>query len=215
MKHRNILGNKEGSVIIAVILILAGLSVVVFMASDDSITGNRLIKLGREYRNNTYRADTGVSLAIESHKETWLKSDSELFDLGNDTYSYDVSNDTDLDDDGSGNKILIKDSSGTAVAKVAGGTIIELTDGAGALMGEQGRVGKYEIARIELSPASGSMSEKFYKIPHTGQPLPGTGFSPKNFEIRRYGIVSTGEEEAGSEKKVENEAGLFKYFTKN
>lgn len=72
-------------------------------------------------------------------------------------------------------------------------------------------MGKYAVARIESTPAAGSLSERFYALGHQA-PMPiGSGFSARSFEVRRYGILSTGSSKPGR-PGVTVEAGVYKVF---
>ena len=74
-------------------------------------------------------------------------------------------------------------------------------------------MGSYSIARIESTPAPGLPSEKFYALSHQAPMPSGSGFSAMNFEIRRYGILSTGLSKQGRpDSGVTVEAGLYKVF---
>jgi hypothetical protein len=72
-------------------------------------------------------------------------------------------------------------------------------------------MGKYAVARIESAPAAGSLSERFYALGHQA-PMPiGSGFSARSFEIRRYGVLSTGSSNP-DRPGVTVEAGVYKVF---
>lgn len=63
------------------LLILFAISVTVFMASRMAVTNSKLMQNNRQYRDNLYRAETAISVAMEKHTEKWLGSGSDLFDL--------------------------------------------------------------------------------------------------------------------------------------
>ncbi len=75
-------------------------------------------------------------------------------------------------------------------------------------------MGSYSIARIEKAPAEDSPSKAFYALGHTAPMPAGSGCSAVKFEIRRYGILSTGSSEQGPGAGVTVEAGLYKVLNK-
>lgn len=76
-------------------------------------------------------------------------------------------------------------------------------------------VGDYSVARIENSPQSGSLSEEFYHLPHQAPPPIGSGYSSESFEIRRYGVFSTGRSNVSVSRQVTLQTGLLKMFNKS
>ncbi|MFP4040101.1 MAG: PilX N-terminal domain-containing pilus assembly protein [Desulfosudaceae bacterium] len=74
-------------------------------------------------------------------------------------------------------------------------------------------MGRYRIARIESDPGVDSLSEKFYHLGHRA-PLKGqAGFSARDFERRRYGLLAIGYDRRGNDG-VSIEAGFSKIFNK-
>ena len=74
-------------------------------------------------------------------------------------------------------------------------------------------MGGFKIGRIEKVPAARTLSDRFNHLGHRA-PMPvGSGFSAMNFEIRRYGILSTGTYPQGK-SNVTVEAGLYKIFNR-
>lgn len=73
--------DERGSLMLTALLMLLALSVTVFMASRGAVTNSKLMRNNRQYRENLYRAETVLSVAMEEHTEKWLNSGSDLFDL--------------------------------------------------------------------------------------------------------------------------------------
>ncbi|MFO8047897.1 MAG: pilus assembly PilX N-terminal domain-containing protein [Desulfosudaceae bacterium] len=74
-------------------------------------------------------------------------------------------------------------------------------------------MGRYRLTRIESDPGADSLSERFYHLGHRA-PLKGrAGFSARDFERRRYGLLATGFDRRGNEG-VSIEAGFSKIFNK-
>lgn len=73
--------NQRGSLMIAALLMLLGLSLTVFMAARIALTNSKMMRNNRLYRDNLYRAETLLSVAAEEHRRVWLDEDSVLFDL--------------------------------------------------------------------------------------------------------------------------------------
>ncbi len=172
---------QAGTIIVVTLLVLAALTVSSLMAVNMAVSDGTVMRNSRTYRCDLYRAETGITVAKAAHTDSWLASDSILFDL----------------------------SEGSAGVTEEGFSISGL-DG-----NDLPAMGRYVIARIETVPAAGSLSEKFYPLSHMAPMPSGSGYSAMNFEIRRYGILST-----GSSKKdrpdtgVTVEAGLYKVFNR-
>lgn len=167
--------NQRGSLMVAALLMLVGLSLTVFMAARIAMTNNQMMQNSRLYRDNLYRAQSVISLAAEKHREKWLRGDSELFDLGDPDAAY-VEHGLCL-------------NSGT---------------------GDSFYLGSCEIARLEASPAGGSVSGKFYRMSHIGPPAVGSGSSGRMTQ-RRYGVLATGTD-GRRRGKVVLEAGFSRIF---
>jgi hypothetical protein len=153
-------------------LLLASVMAVNMAVSDSSIMRN-----SRIYRDALCRAETGITVAEETQAESWLASDSDLFDLSQEDAAVAVS--------------------GFSIADAAGN--------------DMPAMGSFSIARLESAPSSGSLSERFYALGHLAPMPSGSGFSARDFEIRRYGILSTGSSGQGR-SGVTVEAGLYKVF---
>ena len=67
---------------VAALLMLLGLSLTVFMAARIAVSNSRMMLNNRQYRNNLYRAESVISLAAETHRETWLAPGSDLLRMG-------------------------------------------------------------------------------------------------------------------------------------
>ncbi|MFW6334058.1 MAG: hypothetical protein ACOC0W_02215 [Desulfosalsimonas sp.] len=65
---------------VAALLIIFAISVTVFMAARSAVTNSKLMQNSRQYRENLYRAETAMNVALEEHTEKWLNSGSDLFD---------------------------------------------------------------------------------------------------------------------------------------
>ncbi len=173
------IGKQKGSVIGITLLMVAALSLSSLMVADLALEDSAMMRNSREYRTGLYRAETGISLAGESHRQTWLAADSDLFD--------EIAEDAAWVEEG----FAVTDKQGSALLDM----------------------GRYQIARIEANPAGDSLSENFYTLNHRAPVHSGAGFSAKNFEIRRYGIISTGFVH-GRDPGVTIEAGLSKIFNR-
>lgn len=171
--------DHNGSALVLTLLLMAALLLSSLMAMNIAVTDSSIMKNSRSYRTDLYRAETGITLAGETHSESWLASDSALFDLSRED----------------------------AVVVVKGFFI------AGADGDDMPSMGNYSIARIESDPAVGSLSEQFYALGHQA-PMPvGSGFSAREFEIRRYGVLSTGSSRPDRpDAGVTVEAGMYKVF---
>jgi hypothetical protein len=172
---------QNGTIIVVTLLILAALTLSALMAVNMAVCDGSVMRNSRMYQCDLYRAETGITVARETHADTWLAPDSVLFDLSLDN---------------------------------AGITVDQFS-----IPGVNGEdlpaMGRYVISRIESVPAPGSPSERFYALSHRAPMPSGSGFSAMNFEIRRYGIISTGsskKDRPGSGVTVE--AGLYKVFNR-
>ena len=160
----NSLQNNDGSIMIVALLLLVALSVTVFMASESSLTNSRMMRNNRAYLDNLYRAESGISMAIQENRDTWLDTGSALFDMDAASAVY------------TENPVQITDENGNPV-----------------------NVARYEVARLEDYNGDSDVDNKldadaltrqFYSMAHTAPPSIGSGMSPKNFEMRRYGIMA-------------------------
>ena len=190
LKCRNLttpLSNNDGAIIIVALLMLVALSLTAFMASDNSLTNSRMMRNNRDYIDNLYRAESGISAAVEEHRKTWLDIDSALFDL--DAGSACITNP----------KVQVEGEDGDPVS-----------------------IASYQVARIEDYTDSGiagkldedALSRDFYPLGHRAPPPVGSGTSPANFEIRRYGIRSQAIPRDQSPAATTVESGLSKFFNK-
>lgn len=75
--------DERGSMMLTALLMLLALSVTVFMAFRVAVTNSKLMRNNMHYRDNLYRAESVLSVAVEEHKEQWLDSGSDLLDLEN------------------------------------------------------------------------------------------------------------------------------------
>jgi len=183
----NPLKNNDGSTILVALLMLVALSLTAFMASDNSLTNSKMMRNNRDYIDNLYRAESGISAAVELHQQTWLDFDSDLFDL--DAGNACITNNT----------VQIKGEDDTLVS-----------------------IASYRVARVEDYRDSGinsklddnALTREFYPLGHRAPPPVGSGTSPANFEIRRYGIQSKAIPRDGSPAATTIESGLSKFFNK-
>lgn len=172
---------QKGIIVIVTLLVLSVLTLSSLMAINMAAGDGAVMRNSRVFRSNLYRAETGITVAGESHSDSWLAPDSILFDLSQ---------------------------------KDAGVRVDSFS-----LTGPDGKdipsMGRYVLARIERGPASGTVSEQFYPLNHKAPVPSGSGYSAMNFEIRRYGILSTGSaNNNGSNAGVTVEAGLYKVFNR-
>ncbi len=173
--------NDKGSAIIAALLMGLALSLAVLIAVDNTISNSRMMRNSRQYVDELYDAETGISVAAEDSASEWLDPASPLF---NPTSTY---------------------AATPANAQFNGNAQIWDETPAQIL------VANYVVARIEFTPQPGTLSESFnYKMNHDAPPRIGSGHSPKDFEIRRYGLRST----AQPANTVTVEAGLSRTFNK-
>ncbi len=173
--------NEKGSAIIAALLMGLALSLAVLIAVDNTMSNSRMMRNSRQYVDELYDAETGITVGAEDSQGTWLAIGSPLF---NPTSTY------------AGNE---------ANAQFNGNALIWDETPAQIL------VANYVVARIENSPQAGTLSDTFnYDMNHQAPPRIGSGNSPKDFEIRRYGLRST----AQPANTVTVEAGLSRTFNK-
>jgi len=173
------LDRQAGSVMAMAMLVLAALTLSSLLALTMVLNDSAMMRNNRDYRRTLYRAETGLALAAQTHRTTWLDPDSVLFDEDDSQAVFER------------NPFTLADAGGNNLPAM----------------------GHYRIARIESAPASGSLSAQFYAIGHRA-PLTGrAGFSARDFELRRYGIQSTGFDRRGREG-VRIEAGLAKVFNR-
>ncbi|MFP4444928.1 MAG: hypothetical protein ACLFPD_01610 [Desulfosudaceae bacterium] len=160
-------------------LVLAALSLSSLLALTMVLNDSAMMRNNRDYRRMLYRAETGLALAAQTHRTTWLAPDSVLFDEDDPQAVFKC------------NPFTLADKQGNSLPAL----------------------GRYRIARIQSAPAAGSLSARFYDISHRA-PLTGrAGFSARDFELRRYGIRSTGFDQRGRDG-VTIEAGLAKVFNR-
>lgn len=65
---------------VVALTMLVALTLTVFMTMDTTLTDSRMMRYAREYQDNFYRAETGLSYSIERHQDFWLTINSPLFD---------------------------------------------------------------------------------------------------------------------------------------
>ena len=172
---------QKGTIIVVTLLILAALTLSALMAVNMAVSDGAVMRNSRTYQCDLYRAETGITVARETHADSWLAPDSVLFDLSLDNAAISV------------DKFSIPGLDGKTMPVM----------------------GSYSIARIEGMPEPGSPSEQFYALSHKAPMPSGAGFSAMNFEIRRYGIISTGtSKQDGTAAGVTVEAGLYKIFNR-
>jgi len=160
----DILNNEKGSAIVVALLMGLALSLAVFIAVDNSLSNSRMMRSNRQYRDNLYRAETGLTVAAEQNQTTWLAPGSALFQA---TTTFGVGNEGNAQESNANVQILNENAAQMTVAS-------------------------YVVARIEPTPLAGTLSDSFdYKMNHQAPPHIGSGSSPRYFEIRRYGIRST------------------------
>ncbi|MCP4551835.1 MAG: hypothetical protein GY834_07300 [Bacteroidetes bacterium] len=167
--------NESGSAIVAALLMGLALSLAVFIAMDNSLFNSRTMRNSRQYIDNLYRGETGITVACEENRTTWLASASNLFQLTN--------------------------------TVPVGNANVQITDENGNPL----TVASYVIARIEIAPTPGTLSDSFpYKLNHQAPPPIGSKSSVRKFEIRRFGIRST----VQPANTLTVESGLYKTFNK-
>jgi hypothetical protein len=182
------INNNRGSTIILALLMMTALSLSAFMAAKISLTDSKLMRSHRDHRDLLYNAETGITVASEDHLTGWLQGSSVLFNLTN--WDADISNQ---------------------------GVSIDNEDG------DSIDVAQYSVARIEdyVNNATVSsnlntdaLTRSFYPLPHIAPPTIGSGSSPKNFEIRRYGVLSSAIDRRNNVTNLTIESGLSKLFNK-
>jgi hypothetical protein len=180
MKHPAKHGKEtRGSALMVTMMVMMALLLAAVMAVNMAVSDSIIMRNNRIYRDDLYRAETGVTVARETQADSWLASDSELFDLSRED----------------------------AAVTVDGFSI------AGADGADLPSMGSYSIARIESDPEEGALSEQFYALGHRAPMPSGAGYSARSFEIRRYGILSTGSSRLDRPVRgVTVEAGLYKVF---
>ena len=72
---------QEGTIIVVTLLILAALTLSALMAVNMAVSDGTVMRNTRTYQCNLYRAETGITVAKETHADSWLAPDSVLFDL--------------------------------------------------------------------------------------------------------------------------------------
>jgi len=175
----HLLWHQKGSTMTVTLMIMAVLILSLTMAMNIVVENSGMMRNSRGYRHDLYRAETGITLAVETQAESWLAPDSVLFDL----------------------------SRGDAEIQVDGFSVAD-ADGR-----EMPVMGRYTIARIESGAAEDSPSKAFYRLGHQAPVPPGSGYSAMKFEIRRYGICSTGTSKPQNPADgVTVEVGLYKVF---
>ncbi|MEW6077145.1 MAG: PilX N-terminal domain-containing pilus assembly protein [Thermodesulfobacteriota bacterium] len=82
MKHpENRAGGMRGSALMVTMLVMMALLLTAVMAVNMAMSDSSIMRNNRLYRDALYRAETGITLARETHADSWLAPDSELFDL--------------------------------------------------------------------------------------------------------------------------------------
>ncbi len=181
------ISNNAGSATIVALLMLAALSLTVFMAMDTSMMNSSMMRNNRDYRENLYRSESGLTIATENHQNVWLQAASPLFSIS--------AGDAEIiDQDAS-----INDADGNPV-RVAQYDIARVED--------------YTDGTIDSKLAEESLTRDFFPLPHFGPPVIGTGMSARNFEIRRYGIHTRAVDKRDNVTSLTIESGLWKIFNK-
>jgi hypothetical protein len=185
---RHTIDNNHGSTMIMALLLIAALSLSAFMAAKVSLSNNKMMRNNRNYRDLLYNAETGITAASEGHLTGWLQSASVLFNLTNG--NADVSN----------QNVSINDEHGTAM-NVAQFSVARVEDYA-------------NDAGVDAYLDTDALTRSFYSLPHIAPPPIGSGVSAKNFEMRRYGILSRAINRRDVVTTMTIESGLSKVFNK-
>ena len=179
--------NEQGSIMMVSLLMLAALSVTVFMSMDTSLMNSTIMRNNRDYRDKLYRSESGLSIAAELHRTSWLAGNSILFNLTN--------GNADITDQDAN----LTNADGNLV-RVAQYDIARIED--------------YNDATVNSNLHADALTRNFFPLPHIGPPEIGSGNSAKNFEIRRYGIHSRAVDRRDDVTPLAIESGAHKLFNK-
>lgn len=145
--------DRNGSVIAITLLIMVALSLSSLMAMNIAVSDSIIMRNSRSYRTDLYRAETGLTLAGETHVESWLSPDSDLFDLSVDDAA-----------------VMVEDFSITGVdgddMPAMGSYAIARIDGAPAAGSLSGKF--YALGHQAPMPAGSGCSAKSFEIRRYG-----------------------------------------------
>jgi len=183
--------NNSGSVMIATLMLIAILTIAVSFVMNISLTDSAISRNIRIFSNNFNKTDSIMKCETAPKIVSgWLSPSSILFDM--------TKSDAKVEKD-----LIIKiDNKVKKDLKIEGDK-------------KEIELGKSVIQRIEEkpSPLPSGYSNPFYESKHIDLPPVYSRTSPKNFVIRKYGILATSEDKAFN-GKVTMEAGYYLLFPK-
>ena len=174
------INNENGFALILAVLMLAVITVIGVAATRTSETESQIASNERQIANQLYSAEGALVQALETATTTWAAPTSSFLTDPETVASYTSSIDFDGD--------------GTNDAAVE----IRCIECSGDPCIGTGIAG--------LSTAANSLPNG---LPHRGPPPPGSGYSMKHFEVRRYGVTT-----GSATGNTQIQAGVYKVFNK-
>ncbi len=198
MPHYNA-NNERGFALIAAMVFLVILTAMGVMALDITTLEIQMSGNDRVHREDFYNQEKTLAVAKLRYKK-WLKSDYLLDDSR--TACFPDKNVTSPDDNGNG----IADDS-------------EVTNKDDKVIGSF-RIRKNVAADVDVknwedlndpNEAANHPANRVPLLSHRDKPIPGTGYDPQNFEIRRFTITAYSPDK---DRNVIVQEGVYKVFNK-
>nr|WP_319392832.1 PilX N-terminal domain-containing pilus assembly protein [uncultured Desulfobacter sp.] len=195
MTPRNHVNNQQGFALISVLLFLVLLTVIGLAALNTTdvelqITGN-----DRVYKTDFYNQEMSLAVGKLNYR-TWLTT---AYLTSDESSAYFPQAGTDVNGNG-----ITDDSEIVNNGKVVGSYRVRNNESSGTDIS-----GWEDLA--DFGSAADHPANQIPALDHRGKPIPGSGYDPKNFEIRRFTITAYSVED---DRKVILQEGVYKVFNK-
>lgn len=198
MEQHNQLDDQEGFVLVASMLFLVLLTVIGIAAMNRTsmevlITGN-----DKEYKTDFYNQEMTLAIGKLNYRD-WLTT---AYLTADQDEAFFPDGEADNDGDGIADLSEIVDDYGATI----GSYRVRNNVSAAAFKDID-----WEDKAVFNDDSSEHPANKIPLLDHIDKPIPGTGYDPKNFEIRRFTITAY---TPGNERKVILQEGVYKVFNK-
>jgi len=180
---KDTLNSENGFVLILAVLMLAVITVIGVAATRTSETESRIASNERQIANELYNAEGALIDTLETAATTWLAPTSPFLLAGEIGVEPSFAS-------------PITDANGNSVANIEI-RVIENNDTGGTV-----------TTTAPFDTVSDAAND-IPALPHIGPPPPGSGYSMKHFEVRRYGVTTT-----SATGNTQIQTGAYKVFNK-
>ncbi|NLC72059.1 MAG: hypothetical protein GX751_11955 [Desulfuromonadaceae bacterium] len=211
MKKNSFEVDEQGFVLITAMFFLILVTIIGIMATDMTTVELQIAANDRIYKSDFYDQEMVLAAAKVNHRD-WMTTEY----LNPETGDESTSRFPDKNDDDLVEKSLITKEGVTRYAstleepQVIGGfkvrNIHNLEDSSGNPINVPDWDDNDQFGGADKHPAN-----HLPALSHRDKPLPGTGYDPKNFEIRRFAITAYSTE---NDRKVILQEGIFKAFNR-